>query len=109
VQPHEAYALRLEISKARSRLGWAPQLRIDTTLNWVATWYKRQLAGEAAEQLCREQIEQYCEMGAQELSEVDMNRDVVALPIASNGFGNRGPRSSAVRATSSIVPIQRAG
>lgn len=39
-QPHEAHSLRLDSSKARIRLGWAPQLNIEEALEWTVAWYK---------------------------------------------------------------------
>ncbi len=38
--PHEAHALRLDCSKARSRLGWRPRLDFATTLQMTAEWYR---------------------------------------------------------------------
>jgi CDP-glucose 4,6-dehydratase len=38
--PHEAHALRLDCSKARSRLGWRPRLDFTTTLQMTAEWYR---------------------------------------------------------------------
>jgi len=39
-QLHEARLLKLDISKAQAELGWQPRLNLDTTLDWVVTWYK---------------------------------------------------------------------
>lgn len=38
-QPHEANLLKLDSSKARSRLSWKPRLPMDMMLDWVADWY----------------------------------------------------------------------
>ncbi len=38
--PPEAHYLKLDCSKAKSRLGWSPKLRISTTLEWIIEWYK---------------------------------------------------------------------
>ena len=38
--PPEATLLKLESSKARSRLGWTPKLNLLTALEWVVFWYK---------------------------------------------------------------------
>ncbi|MEO8564347.1 MAG: CDP-glucose 4,6-dehydratase [bacterium] len=38
--PHEARLLRLDNSKARTRLGWAPVLTLDETVDWTVAWYR---------------------------------------------------------------------
>ena len=38
--PHEARLLKLDTSKARALLGWAPKLDIDRALAWTAAWYR---------------------------------------------------------------------
>lgn len=43
--PHEAHFLKLDSSKARARLGWAPRLRLHEALDWVVEWYREYLAG----------------------------------------------------------------
>ena len=43
-KPHEANLLKLDISKARQLLGWKPKLDIDSTIEMVADWYKRDSA-----------------------------------------------------------------
>jgi CDP-glucose 4,6-dehydratase len=37
--PHESHLLRLDIAKARARLGWSPRWSIDTGLEATADWY----------------------------------------------------------------------
>ena len=39
--PHEANVLRLDIAKARARLGWHPVLSLDETLDLTVDWYVR--------------------------------------------------------------------
>ncbi len=39
-QPHEACALKLDCSKARSLLHWSPKLQLSTALEWVVNWYR---------------------------------------------------------------------
>jgi len=39
-QPHEANFLKLDSSKARSQLGWAPKLSLDDALAWIVEWYR---------------------------------------------------------------------
>ncbi len=57
--PHEAHFLKLDSSKARSRLGWSPHLGLQTALEWTVGWYKTQAQGADARQLTLAQIERY--------------------------------------------------
>jgi len=38
--PHEANYLKLDCSKAKILLGWAPKLDLSTTLEWIIEWYR---------------------------------------------------------------------
>ena len=38
--PHEDTYLKLDCSKASSRLGWRPKLDLSTTLEWIVEWYR---------------------------------------------------------------------
>ena len=38
--PHEDTYLKLDCSKASSRLGWRPKLDLGTTLDWIVEWYR---------------------------------------------------------------------
>jgi CDP-glucose 4,6-dehydratase len=62
VAPHEANILRLDISKARCRLGWSPRLELAEAVDMTVTWYKRSVsdpeAGAMAD-LTRSQIWDY--------------------------------------------------
>lgn len=55
-QPHEAHLLKVDASKARAHLGWAPLLRLDEALDWTVEWYRAAAAGADMAALCREQI-----------------------------------------------------
>lgn len=44
--PHEAHFLKLDCAKARSRLGWAPALDLNTALEWTMAWYRAQASGK---------------------------------------------------------------
>jgi CDP-glucose 4,6-dehydratase len=44
--PHEAGFLKLNISKAESRLGWKPTWSLDETLNHIVSWHRAWLSGE---------------------------------------------------------------
>jgi CDP-glucose 4,6-dehydratase len=57
--PHEAHDLKLDISKARTRLGWRPRWNLQEALERVSGWHRAWLGGADARQLCLEQIEQY--------------------------------------------------
>jgi CDP-glucose 4,6-dehydratase len=57
--PHEAHFLKLDSTKARTRLGWRPRLRLQTALEWTVDWYKKQARGGDARSLTLEQIERY--------------------------------------------------
>lgn len=37
---HEARTLRLDASRAHAELGWQPQLKIETALEWTMSWYR---------------------------------------------------------------------
>lgn len=60
--PHEATYLKLDCSKAHSRLGWTPKLDLATTLSWTAAWYDAFYKGEDVVSLSIRQIEQFEEM-----------------------------------------------
>jgi CDP-glucose 4,6-dehydratase len=57
--PHEAHFLKLDSSKARSRLGWKPRLGLQMALEWTVGWYRTQAQGADARQLTLAQIERY--------------------------------------------------
>lgn len=59
VNPHEAHHLKLDISKARSRLGWHPQLPLAQALKLVVAWARGQQGGADARALTLEQIAAY--------------------------------------------------
>ncbi len=45
---HEAKLLSLDITKAQGRLGFEPRLTLDKSLEWVVSWEKGHLQGDAA-------------------------------------------------------------
>ena len=57
--PHEAHYLKLDISKARSRLDWHPALRLQDALALIIDWSKQQTAGANMRQLTLAQIQAY--------------------------------------------------
>lgn len=56
---HEAGSLKLDASKARAELGWHPQLRLNTALEWVVDWYKTWNAGSDMQAFTLGQIAGY--------------------------------------------------
>lgn len=64
VQPSalkESNFLRLDISKMRQLLGWAPMLDFKTTMAWTADWYRNHRNGQDAAGLVARQISEYRE------------------------------------------------
>jgi CDP-glucose 4,6-dehydratase len=57
--PHEADYLKLDISKARSRLGWHPALRLKDALALIIDWSKQREAGANMRQLTLAQLQAY--------------------------------------------------
>lgn len=56
---HEARLLKLDISKARARLGWQPKLSASETLDLVVAWERGRLDGSDARSLVEQQIADY--------------------------------------------------
>lgn len=57
--PHEAHYLKLDISKARSRLGWHPALRLEDALGLIVDWVKQRRSGAGVRELTLAQIQNY--------------------------------------------------
>jgi CDP-glucose 4,6-dehydratase len=57
--PAEAAVLRLDASKAATRLGWRPALSLEQTLDWSAEWYRGWGRGDDLGRLTRSQIDRY--------------------------------------------------
>ncbi len=57
--PHEAHYLKLDISKARSRLDWHPALRLKDALALIVDWSKQRAAGANMRQLTLDQLRTY--------------------------------------------------
>jgi len=62
VHVHEANYLKLDSSKARSRLKWQPRLRLHTALEWLVDWYKAWHSGAQMHEFTVGQIEQYASL-----------------------------------------------
>lgn len=57
--PHEARYLKLDISKARSRLDWHPALSLQSALALIIDWSKQHISGANMRQLTLKQIKEY--------------------------------------------------
>ena len=57
--PHEANYLKLDISKARTRLDWHPVLRLNEALKLIIDWAKQRQAGADIRELTFAQIHAY--------------------------------------------------
>jgi CDP-glucose 4,6-dehydratase len=56
---YEAGTLKLDAGKARAELGWRPQLRLNTALEWVVDWYRAWKEGSDMQAFTLNQIEEY--------------------------------------------------
>lgn len=63
---HEAGVLKLDCSKARSRLGWVPRWTIRKALHETVRWYKAWQAGETMREVSLAQIKDYMSVVANE-------------------------------------------
>jgi len=57
--PHEDTFLKLDCSKARSLLGWAPKLSLATALEWIIEWYRGYRQQADMRTLTEAQIERF--------------------------------------------------
>jgi len=57
--PHEAGYLKLDISKAKSRLNWHPTWRLEHTLSKIVEWHQSWLNKEDMQAKCLEEIQDY--------------------------------------------------
>jgi CDP-glucose 4,6-dehydratase len=57
--PHEAHYLKLDISKARTRLGWHPALSLKDALALIIDWSKQRAAGANIRLLTLAQLQAY--------------------------------------------------
>jgi CDP-glucose 4,6-dehydratase len=60
--PHEATYLKLDISKAKSYLDWAPKLDLTTSLGMIVDWVQRYDHKEDMRQVTLAQIERYSDL-----------------------------------------------
>ena len=57
--PHEAHYLKLDISKARSRLDWHPKLHLIEALKLIVQWQRQRQSGAPIRQFTLDQINSY--------------------------------------------------
>ncbi|MCB9336307.1 MAG: CDP-glucose 4,6-dehydratase [Flavobacteriales bacterium] len=57
--PHEANYLKLDISKARNKLGWDPQWSLDIALKKIIEWTEAWEKGNNVQDVCLRQIQEY--------------------------------------------------
>jgi CDP-glucose 4,6-dehydratase len=74
-RPHEDTFLKLDCSKARAVLGWAPVLRLSDGLTWIVDWYRAVDGGADPREVTVEQIRRYQKL-ASELSDPALNAAV---------------------------------
>ncbi|GGX75043.1 CDP-glucose 4,6-dehydratase [Pseudoduganella dura] len=65
-QPHEATYLKLDCSKARSRLDWQPRWSLGETLDHIVAWHRAHAAGQDMRAVTQEQINIYQHTGYKE-------------------------------------------
>ena len=58
-QPHEATYLKLDCSKAKSKLGWYPRWNIETSLQLIVDWNKAYQDKSDMRQVCFQQIDKF--------------------------------------------------
>ena len=58
-QPHEATLLKLDISKAKSKLGWFPRWSLETALKNTSDWYEAYKNKESMDDFSIKQINDY--------------------------------------------------
>jgi CDP-glucose 4,6-dehydratase len=57
--PHEAHYLKLDISKARARLGWQPQLTLTEALKLIVQWQRERQNSSSVRKTTLDQINAY--------------------------------------------------
>ncbi|PWQ95805.1 CDP-glucose 4,6-dehydratase [Leucothrix pacifica] len=57
--PHEAGYLKLDISKAKARLGWQPTWRLDRALAKIIEWHQAWLSKQDMQAICLSEINKY--------------------------------------------------
>lgn len=63
--PRENTFLKLDASKARAYLGWAPKLDLPATLEWIVDWTRRYQAGDDMREVTLADIRRFMTLEAQ--------------------------------------------
>jgi len=58
---HEAHYLKLDITKAKKNLGWAPQWELEKALDMIIEWTKAYRDKQDISAVCKKQIKEYSE------------------------------------------------
>jgi len=58
-QPHEAHYLKLDCSKARTRMDWRPRWKLERSIESIIAWQKAYLNREDMKSVCHRQIDAY--------------------------------------------------
>ena len=58
-KPHEENSLKLDCTKAKTKLGWSPKWNIDISLEKTIEWYKSYFAKKDMLKITQEQIITY--------------------------------------------------
>jgi CDP-glucose 4,6-dehydratase len=85
--PHENTYLKLDSSKARALLSWAPKLDLPTTLGWIVDWTKSYQAGKCMRTVTEGQIARFMQRKA-----LDPSGDIVGTspnesPVSTSKLG----------------------
>ena len=59
IQPHEEKYLRLDCSKAISKLGWRSKMNLEKTMSWTLNWYTEYMKGNNMEEFTEKQIDEF--------------------------------------------------
>lgn len=60
--PHEANFLRLDVSKAKTRLKWKPRWDLGEALNYIVEWHRAYVSKSDMQAVCLNQIKNYQEL-----------------------------------------------
>lgn len=65
--PHEANYLKLDCSKAKTRLNWSPRWSLDKTIDKIIEWVSAFKEGNDVKAMCLKQIAEYMQDGNKEI------------------------------------------
>ena len=97
LHPHEATFLRLDSTKARTKLGWTTRLPVRAALEWTVEWYKAFQRGGNMRAVTLAQLERYEYLGHQ----------AVIQPLRRSSDVAARRRSSFADRPASVEPIRR--